>query len=439
MSRQRPDPRPEEPEESSASEEPRDAGSPKERLFTVDFLLATAINLMITTVFFTLVTGMAVYAAGEFGAGETSAGFAASAFVVGALCARVFAGKWVNTLGRKRIMVVCMVLYTLAGLAYLGVTSFEMLVGLRLAHGMALGFGQTALTTSVFDLIPKSRRGEGSGYYLLANALPPAIGPLLAFQLSERYGFETMFLSVTAMSALALLFAIFIRVPEIKPRGLRLRDRLALRPSDILEPRALSIAALAMMLGASFASVMTFLNGYARSEGMLDAASIYFLVYSGCMLLTRLFTGRIQDRYGDNMVLYPAIVLFIGSMSLLAWAPGPWALITAGALAGGGFGSIIPALQALITFKVPSPRISIGISTFFILMDTGFGFAPLVLGPLVESWGYHVMYTGCVGVVVLALGLYWWVHGRHDVKQGVARRGPREGEPPPKTGLMPQV
>ena len=439
MSRQTPDPSPQEPEESAAAGDPHEAGAPKERLFTADFLMATAINLMITTVFFTLVTGMAVYAAGEFSAGQTSAGFAASAFVVGALCARVFAGKWVNTLGRKRIMVICMAVYTLAGLAYLGVTSFEMLVALRVVHGMALGFGQTALTASVFDLIPKSRRGEGSGYYLLANALPPAIGPLLAFQLSERYGFEAMFLSVTAMSAVALIFAVFIRVPEIKPRGARLRDRLVLRPSDILEPRALSIALVAMMLGCSFASVMTFLNGYARSEGMLTAASIYFLVYSGCMLATRLFTGRIQDRYGDNWVLYPAILLFIASMSLLAWAPGTWALVAAGALAGAGFGSMLPALQALITFKVPSPRISIGISTFFILMDTGFGFAPLILGPLVEAWGYQIMYTGCVGVVVLALGLYWLVHGRHDVKQGVARRGPRKGEPPPKTDLMPQV
>ncbi|GAA5223506.1 MFS transporter [Nesterenkonia massiliensis] len=414
--------------------------SPKpERLFTSNFLLATSINLIITTVFFTLVTGMAVYAASEFAAGETSAGFAASAFVVGALFARFLAGKWVNTLGRKRTMVVCMLVYTLAGVAYMGVSSFEMLVGLRVLHGVALGFGQTALTAAVFDIIPRSRRGEGSGYYLLANSLPPAIGPLLAIQLTERFGFDAMFISVTAMSGLAFLFAALITVPEIKPSGTPLRERLRLRPSDIMEPRAISIAVVGMLLGISFASVMTFLNGYARSLGMLDAASIFFLVYSACMLTTRLFTGRIQDRYGDNAVLFPALATFVGSMGLLAWAPGEWAVVLAGALAGAGFGSMLPALQAAITFKVPSHRISIGISTFFILMDVGFGFAPLFLGPLVEHWGYQVMYTGCTAVVVVTLGLYWLVHGRYGVRQGVAARGPRRGEPPPRTGLMPKV
>ncbi|WP_258933612.1 MFS transporter [Nesterenkonia pannonica] len=156
--------------------QPKDP-EPKPRLFTRDFLFATLINLLITTTFFTLVTGMAVYAAAEFSAGETAAGFAASAFVVGALGARVFAYKYVNTLGRKRVMITCLAVFTLATVAYLGVDSYELLITVRIVHGIALGFAQTALTASVFDIIPKSRRGEGSGYYLLANALPPALGP----------------------------------------------------------------------------------------------------------------------------------------------------------------------------------------------------------------------------------------------------------------------
>ncbi|WP_022871923.1 MFS transporter [Nesterenkonia alba] len=411
----------------------------KEPLLTKDFIFATCINLIITTTFFTLVTGLAVYAASEFGAGETAAGFAASAFVVGALAARLFAGKYVNTLGRKVTLVTCLAIFTAAGLGYLVVDTFTGLIVLRILHGMALGFGQTALTASIFDIIPKSRRGEGSGYYLLANSLPPAIGPLAAIQLSERYGFDAMFWMVSIISAVALLLAVLIDTPEIKKPGARLRDRLWLRPSDMIEPRVLAIALVASLVGVSFASVMTFLNGYARSMGMLDAASVYFLVYAGCMLATRLFTGKIQDRYGDNAVLAPSLVVFLASMSLLAWSPGAWAIILAGALAGAGFGSMLPALQALITFKVPSHRISIAISTFFICMDSGFGFAPLFLGPVVENFGYEAMYIGCTALVFITLVLYWVVHGRHNVRQGVARRGPRKGQQPPQTGMMPQV
>lgn len=410
----------------------------KEPLLSWNFVLAILINLAITTSFFILVTGMAVYAAIEFGAGQTAAGFAASTFVIGALAARFFAGKYVNTLGRKRILVICLALFTLAGLGYLTVDSYELLLVLRAVHGITLGFGQTALTAAVFDIIPRTRRGEGSGYYLLANSLPPALGPLLSIQLSERFGFEGVFIAVTLISALAFLAACLIDTPEVKLRGSTLREKLRLRPSDIIEPQAFSLAMLATLMGLVFASVMTFLNGYAQSLDMTDAASMYFVVYSAAMLIARLFMGKIQDRFGDNTVIFPALVTFVVSMGLLAWSPNQAVMIAAGVLAGLGFGSLLPALQATIASRLRTHRISIGMSTYFIMMDLGFGFAPLVLGPLVENWGYHIMYSCCAGVVLVTILLYWLVHGKFSVRQGVARRR-AQGWVNDATGVMPLV
>ncbi|WP_218221947.1 MFS transporter [Nesterenkonia sp. Act20] len=403
------------------------AHEPKEPLFTKDFLLAIVINLLLATVFFILITGLAVYAAEEFAAGETAAGFAASAFVVGALCARVFAGKYVNFLGRRRTVLVCLIVYVLAGLAYLWVDSYAMLIALRAVHGISFGFGQTALNAGVFAMIPRSRRGEGAGYYLLANSLPPAIGPLAAIQLTQRYDFWAMFLAVTLVSVIGLVFALFLKLPEDSPWRTSLREKLTLRPRDIIEPRAFKISLVAMLLGIGFASVMTFLNGYARSLDMVDAASLFFVIYAGAVLVSRLFMGKIQDRYGDNWAVYPAVLFYIVAMVLLAWAPNQGVLLVAGVLAGFGFGSLLPVLQAIIASDLPAHRTSIGISTFFILLDTGFGFSPLLLGPLVSFADYRFMYAACAGVVVLSLVLYWLVHGRHDVLQGTARRVPRSG------------
>lgn len=401
--------------------------TPKDPLFTKDFLLAIVINLLLATVFFILITGLAVYAAEEFAAGETAAGFAASAFVVGALGARIFAGKYVNFLGRRRTVLVCLIVYVLAGLAYLWVDSYAMLIALRAVHGISFGFGQTALNAGVFAMIPASRRGEGAGYYLLANSLPPAIGPLAAIQLTQRYDFWAMFLAVTLVSVIGLVFSLFLRLPEDNPWRTTLREKLTLRPRDIIEPRAFKISLVAMLLGIGFASVMTFLNGYARSLNMVDAASLFFVIYAGAVLVSRLFMGRIQDRYGDNWAVYPAVIFYIIAMVLLAWAPNQGVLLAAGVLAGFGFGSLLPVLQAIIASDLPAHRTSIGISTFFIMLDAGFGFSPLLLGPLVSFADYRFMYAACAGVVVVSLVLYWLVHGRHDVQQGVARRTPGTG------------
>ncbi|MCH8560423.1 MFS transporter [Nesterenkonia sp. LB17] len=413
------------------------AAAPKEPLFTKDFLLAIVINLFLAIVFFVLVTGLAVYAAEEFSAGETAAGFAASAFVVGALAARIFAGKYVNFLGRRRTVLACLVVYVLAGLAYLVVDSYEMLIALRAVHGISFGFGQTALNAGVFAMIPRTRRGEGAGYYLLANSLPPAIGPLAAIQLTQRYDFWAMFVAVTIVSVVALVFSLFLRLPEDKPWRTSLVEKLTLRPRDIIEPRAFKISLVAMLLGIGFASVMTFLNGYARSLDMVDAASIFFVIYAGAVLVSRLFMGKVQDRYGDNWAVYPAVICYIIAMGLLAWTPNQGVLLTAGVLAGFGFGSLLPVLQAIIASDLPAHRTSIGISTFFIMLDAGFGFSPLLLGPLVSYADYRFMYAMCAGVVVLSLVLYWLVHGRHDVHQGVARRIPGHGRKSDDDGVIP--
>lgn len=392
------------------------------RLFTKDFLLAIVINVIFALVFYMLVTGMAVFAVEEFRSGQTAAGFAASAFVIGALVSRFAAGKYVEFLGRRRTMIICLAVYVLAGLAYLWVDSYEALIALRVVHGVAFGFGQTALNAAVFSLIPASRRGEGAGYYMLAVALPPAIGPMLTLQLTQHLGFWAMFVSTSVVSVIGLVAALLIRMPEAEHVPDRWRDRLRLRPADIIEPRAFALAAIAMLLGFGFASIMTFLNGFARSEGMVTAASLFFVIYAAAVLVTRLFAGRIQDRYGDNVVVYPTIVLYAVSLGLLAWSPNQAVIMVAGVLAGLGFGALLPAFQATIASMLPTTRTSIGISTFFILLDTGFGLSPLVLGPLVEFGSYRIMFAACAVLVTSTLVLYWLLHGRFSVKQGVSRR-----------------
>ena len=414
MSRQIPPSLPEEPEGSD------DGSRPK--LISANFLLAIGINLAFGMVFFMLITSMAVFAVTEFSVGQTAAGFAASAFVLGALLARIFAGKYVDLLGRRRTVFVSLMVFVLCSAAYLMIDSYAMLIVVRMAHGAAMGFGQTALNAGVFTLIPRSRRGEGAGYYMMANSLPQALGPLLGLQMSQTYGFAAVFGAASVISALALILSILIRLPEAGRSRQRLRHQLMLRPGDIIERRALSTALIALLMAAAFGSVVTFLDSFAQSEGIGSVASLYFLIFAAAVLVTRLFVGRVQDRFGDNAAVYPAMVLFVCSLALLAWSPNEAVVLLSAVLAGFGHGSLLPVLQAIIAAAVPAARVSIGISTFFILSDTGFGLSPLLMGPIVDAGGYRVMFGVCAGLLLGALVLYWLSHGRYDVRQGASRR-----------------
>ncbi|WP_158644316.1 MFS transporter, partial [Nesterenkonia massiliensis] len=166
------------------------------------------------TVWFLLITTMAVYAASEFLAGQMASGFAASWFVVGALVARSAARKYVNVLGRKRSLVICLLIFTAAAIGYFWVDSYVLLIGLRVLHGASIGFGQSALNAAIFDIILSTRRGEGAGDYLVANSLPHAVGPLSAIQLTQRFGFEAVFVTASSLAGVAMLAALIIRLPE---------------------------------------------------------------------------------------------------------------------------------------------------------------------------------------------------------------------------------
>lgn len=117
-------------------------------------------------------------------------------------------------------------------------------------------------------------------------------------------------------------------------------------------------------------------------------------------------------------VVYPALASYVVSLGMLAWTPNQAVLLTAGVLAGFGFGSLLPVFQAIAS-TLPAHRVSIGISTFFILLDLGFGVSPFLLGPILQAWDYRIMFGVCGVLVLLTSGLYWWVHGRFDVRGGV--------------------
>ncbi|NLZ58752.1 MAG: MFS transporter, partial [Corynebacterium sp.] len=77
-----------------------------------------------------------------------------------------------------------------------------------------------------------------------------------------------------------------------------------------------------------------------------------------------------------------------------------------GALTGMGYGTLMPAAQAITVDAVPAAQIGTGLSTLFLFTDLGFGLGPVLLGVLLGGVGYGGMFAMLSGVVVLA-GIYY--------------------------------
>src|SRR5699024_11868211 len=107
----------------------------------------------------------------------SAAGFASSAFVLGAVVARVITGKYLDFIGRRRLLIITMAVSVLASLAYLVADSLTVLIGLRIVHGIAFGAGNTAIMTAIQSMIPAPTRGEGTGCFGTATTPSKAPGP----------------------------------------------------------------------------------------------------------------------------------------------------------------------------------------------------------------------------------------------------------------------
>ena len=404
----------------------------QEKLWSRNFVLAIGTNLFIYLVFYLLMTSMALYAAQRFLASEAAAGFASSAFIVGALVSRFFAGPLIDNVGRRRILLISLAAFVAVSLLYIPAGSLSLLLALRLVHGVAFGLANTSVTAGAQALIPSTRRSEGTGYFAVSTTLATAIGPLMAVLLVADGTYDGVFLFCAVSSVAAMLVTLVLRLPEAPPvpaavvhrRDLgggpeKMRRRPGALLAKVFEPAVLPITTVLLVAGLAYSGVLSFLASYADAAAATNAAALFFGVFAGAVLVSRLTAGRIQDRRGDNAVIYPAMALFAAGLALLALGPAIGVIVTSAVLSGLGFGTLLPGTQAITVGLVPERRFGTALATYYLMLDIGTGLGPVLLGLLVPLTGFDGMYAWLGGLMVACIPLYYLVHGRAARKVSV--------------------
>ncbi|GAB2535489.1 MFS transporter [Gracilibacillus alcaliphilus] len=384
----------------------------KEKLWTKDFLIVSAINFLLTFVFYLFVVIIGVYAAETYQATPSQAGLVVGLFIVGALIGRLLIGRSIDSIGRKRTLFIGIIAFILATTLYFVHFGIGFLLLNRFLHGLAFGVASTATGTIVAQIIPVSRKGEGIGYYSMSATLATAIGPFLGIMLNQHTDIHVIFSLCVIVAVLCLATAFFVHVPTLdgeplKPKGLNI--------SQFIEIRALPIAIVTLVVALCYSSVLSYINFYAIELHLVSAASFFFLVYSIAVLASRPFTGRLMDAKGANYVMYPAFVFFTIGLFMLGVTHSSFILLLAGVLIGLGFGNMQSCTQAVAVKLTPSHRMGLATSTFFIFLDAGLGFGPYLLGFIVPITGYATLYTLLALVVILAAGLYFLLHGKREM------------------------
>lgn len=387
---------------------------PRSKLWTKDFVIVSSVNFFLTLIFYLLMVTIAVFAVNQYGATTSQAGLVTGIFIIGTLIGRLYIGRAIDTIGRKKTLYIGLIFFTLTTLLYFLQLGITFLLINRFIHGVALGMASTATGTIVAQIIPATRKGEGIGYYSMSATLATAVGPFIGLFMMQQVTFQTIFFFCLALGVFTFITAFFLYVPQIETTSKTSPEGKTFKFSNFVEPKAVPIAFITLAIAFGYSGVLSFINFYAMEIDLVSAASFFFLVYSAAVLVSRPFTGRLMDVKGANYVMYPAFVIFAAGMFVLSTASSSFTLLMAGALIGLGFGNMQSCTQAVAVKLTPTHRMGLATSTFFIFLDAGLGFGPYLLGFIIPVTGYSTLYAMMSVFIILTSGLYYILHGKKE-------------------------
>ncbi|WP_243712989.1 MFS transporter [Macrococcus carouselicus] len=382
----------------------------KQPLWTKNFIFVSLINFIIMLSMYLLLVTIGGYAVEAYHVSTSIAGLVSGIFIIGSLIGRFWAGKYIDILGQKKILVIGTMIFTVTTGLYIISDHLTLMLIMRLINGVGSGVASTATGTIAAYITPVTRRGEGISYFSMSTVLSTAVGPFLGLTLLQFISFQQLFIVCLALAVVALLLLFLVKVDEelIPAENMHKGFRLG----DFIDKNALPIAAVVLVAAMAYSSILSFISLFTAENHLMTAGSFFFLVYAIAVLISRPITGRLMDTKGTNIVIIPAFISFIIGLLLLSFTHHAALLLVSAIFIGLGYGNIQSIAQA-VAIKVTDPhKIGLATSTYFIFLDFSLGFGPYGLGYLIPSVGMHGLYRLMSVLALIGLVLYYFLHGR---------------------------
>jgi predicted MFS family arabinose efflux permease len=374
-----------------------------EKIWSRDFVFIIMANFFIFLGFQMTLPTIPLFVE-HLGGNDQLIGFVVGVFTFSALLIRPYAGRSLETKGRRFIYLSGLAVFVLSVGSYGFALSMGLLFILRIVQGAGWGFSTTASGTIATDLIPPRRRGEGMGYFGLSGNLAMAIGPALGLALADAISFRQLFLVCAVLGLISFLFASRITYKKAEVNRFE-SDR---RKWDIYEKTALHPSFLLFFITVTFGGITSFLPIYTEQRN-ISGIQWYFLIFALTLMLSRTFAGRIYDKKGHGAIFIPGAFLIMMAMLLLAWLPNSLVMFIAAGLYGFGFGAVQPALQAWSVQKAPLNRKGMANATFFSFFDLGVGIGAMAFGQIGHWLGYSSIYIASALSVFLSILFYLYL------------------------------
>jgi MFS family permease len=379
------------------------------RLWTKDFIGISLSNFFLFMTFYFLLVSLPILVIQQFASSKTEAGLITTVFLFSAILIRPIAGYAIERFGYKKILITSLIIFLTSSTLYFFAETMVTLLVVRFLHGIGFGMATTAAGGIVATIIPKSRSGEGMGYFIMSANMAIVLGPFIGLTAIQHGDPKLLFSISVVCSLLALITGLMIRFPEI---NVLRTAQSGFRFQNFFATAAIPIAIVGAFFAIVYSGILSFVSVYAEEIGLMEVSSFFFVVYAVVLLLSRPFTGKWFDLYGPNVIIYPAIIVFAIGMYILSGSHTSIGFLVAAALIGIGYGTIFPSLQTIAIQKVVTSKRGMATATFLSIFDIGIGLGSFLVGMIVAEVGFRSFYLNSSIYIVAGIVVYFVLHSR---------------------------
>ena len=366
--------------------------SSKDKLWTQSFISACVGNFLLCFAFYLLLPILPLYLIEEFHATNSAVGIILSCYTLAALLIRPFAGFILDMFNRKPLYLIAYFCFVLSFVGYPLATFVSMFLFLRILHGFTYGMVTTAGNSLIVDIMPASRRGEGLGYFGVANNLAMALGPMMSLFMHDYYSYDAIFYMAIGSGIVGLIVATTIKPKKATERTVK--QPMAFDRFFLI--KGLKAGFCLFLLGIPYGMLTSYVAIYGKELGIQSSMGIFFSLMAVGLIGSRLFAGKLVDRGRMLHVIssgtLTCLLAFFTLAGINKMGASHYILIVGffyavALVLGVGYGMIFPAYNTLFVNLAPNNRRATASSTYLTSWDIGLGLGVVLGGRIADAQG----------------------------------------------------
>ena len=168
-------------------------------LVTIAVMLAVLIQVLDTTIANVALPHMQA----SLGATQESVNWVLTSYIVASAIAIPIAGWLADRIGRKRLLVMAVIGFTIASLLCAVAQNLSQMVAFRIIQGMTGAFLVPLAQATLFDINPPAKHAQAMALFGGGIMIGPILGPLLGGWLTDSYNWRWVFLVNIPVGTLA--------------------------------------------------------------------------------------------------------------------------------------------------------------------------------------------------------------------------------------------